>query len=237
MSPPPRFAFSAVLSGHSSDVRCLASLAPSASVASAASLVSGSRDLTAKVWRTKPETKDVEWAEERAFAAHDRYVTAMATAAPSDSFPEGLVYTGTVGGVIRVFSPASSSALHEERGAHAACVSALFVSPSTGTLLSGSWDTTAKVWVGDRMKAVLTLEGHENSVWAVGILPETGIMITASADTSIRLWMAGACKTVLKGAHKQVREREGEREGEKERERKSNVFLASSHAFLLQGHS
>ncbi len=198
------FSFSAVLSGHSADVRCLAPMAASATVASAASLASGSRDRLAKLWRTRPDTKDREWAEERSFAAHERYVTSLATAAPSDAFPEGLVYTGSAGGAIRVFSPASSAALHEETAAHAACVSALYVSPSTGTLLSGSWDHSAKVWVGDKMKRVMTLEGHENSVWAVGILPETGVMVTASADNSVRLWMAGRCKAEVKEAHTQV---------------------------------
>ncbi len=82
-----------------------------------------------------------------------------------------------------MFSPASSTPLHAEEGAHAGCVASLFVSPATGTLLSASWDCTAKVWVGDKMKHIMTLEGHENSVWAAGILPETGVMVTASADT------------------------------------------------------
>ena len=92
---------SAVLSGHSADVRCLASLPASASHACAAALASGSRDLLAKVWRTRPETKDLEWTEERTFERHDRYVTALASAAPTDAFPEGLVYSGTAGGAIR----------------------------------------------------------------------------------------------------------------------------------------
>ncbi len=103
-----------------------------------------------------------------------------------------------------MFSPAASSPLHSEEGAHAGCVSALFVSPSTGTLVSGSWDCSAKVWVGDKMKLVMTLQGHENSVWAVGILPDVNVMVTASADTSIRLWKAGACKSEVKKAHTQV---------------------------------
>ncbi len=96
------YTFSAVLSGHSADVRCLAPLPPSAGNASAASMVSGSRDTTARIWRTRPEAKDREWAEDRVFERHNRYVTALAAAAPSDKFPEGLVYTGTVGGDIKV---------------------------------------------------------------------------------------------------------------------------------------
>ncbi len=222
-SQTPSFSFSCVLSGHSNDVRCLTALTPSTNFAGASALVSGSRDLSAKVWRSCPETKDREWKEDRVFAKHDRYISSVATMAPNDKYPEvgtdrpycstlhcfncpafqGLIYTGTVSGVIRVFSPASSEPLHE-LNAHANCVSALFVSPSSGTLLSGSWDCSAKVWVGE-LKAVMVLTGHENAVWAVGIFPESGIMVTGSADMSIRLWVAGKCKKTLKEAHTQVR--------------------------------
>ena len=104
--------------------------------------------------------------------------------------------------MIRAFSPASSTPLHEEK-AHAATVASLFVSPLTGTLLSGSWDCSAKVWAS-KLKHVLTLEGHENSVWAVGILPESGVMVTGSADMSLRLWVAGKCRAKVEKAHGQV---------------------------------
>jgi phospholipase A-2-activating protein len=83
--------------------------------------------------------------------------------------------------------------------AHANTVSSLFVSRA-GTLLSGSWDWSAKVWV-DSLKCVMTLSGHEDSVWAVAVMPECGVMLTGSADTSIRLWLAGACKATLPKAH------------------------------------
>ncbi len=97
MPPPPPagpYSFSAVLSGHSSDVRCLAPLPPSASASAApgsSSLATGSRDQLAKVWRTTQESKDREWAEDRAFEKHERYVTAVAARAPCEAFQEGLV--------------------------------------------------------------------------------------------------------------------------------------------------
>jgi len=204
LSVMPTYWLSSILSGHSSDVRALCALPPSAASASAGTLASGGRDNLARLWRTKPEDKDLTWAEERIFEKHDRYVTSVAAAAPSSKFPEGLIFTGTVGGTLRAFSPSSSAPLAEINEAHASCISALFVSPATGTLVSGSWDCSAKVWLGEQLKCVMTLSGHEASVWSVIVLPDSGVIVTASADCSLRTWMAGQCKHTIEKAHGQA---------------------------------
>ena len=90
-----------------------------------------------------------------------------------------------------------------EEEAHADTVSCFFVSPATGTLLSGSWDMTAKVWV-DNLKPVMTLKGHEAAVWAVAILPQNGLMVTGGADKRVILWQAGQAKKTLQDAHSQA---------------------------------
>ncbi|XP_038625720.1 phospholipase A-2-activating protein isoform X2 [Tachyglossus aculeatus] len=72
-----------------------------------------------------------------------------------------------------------------------------------GTLLSGSWDTTAKVWLND--KCMMTLQGHTAAVWAVKILPEQGLMLTGSADKTIKLWKAGRCERTFSGHEDCVR--------------------------------
>ncbi|NXC21782.1 PLAP protein, partial [Corythaeola cristata] len=72
-----------------------------------------------------------------------------------------------------------------------------------GTLLSGSWDTTAKVWLNDR--CMMTLKGHTAAIWAVKILPEQGLMLTGSADKTIKLWKAGRCERTLTGHEDCVR--------------------------------
>jgi len=64
--------------------------------------------------------------------------------------------------------------------------------------------TLQQVWIGERLKSVMTLSGHSASVWSAVILPETGVMVTVSADCSLRTWMAGKCKDVVNDAHKQV---------------------------------
>lgn len=69
--------------------------------------------------------------------------------------------------------------------------------------MSGSWDTTAKVWLNE--KCMMTLEGHSAAVWAVIILPEQGLMLSGSADKTIKLWKAGRCEKTYEGHEDCVR--------------------------------
>ena len=56
---------------------------------------------------------------------------------------------------------------------------------SNGDILSGSADTTLKLW--REGQCVKTLTGHSDSVRAVAELPQVGI-VSASHDTTIRVW-------------------------------------------------
>ena len=72
----------------------------------------------------------------------------------------------------------------------------------TQTLLTGSWDKTARVWIDE--KSVTTLKGHEGAVWCAVILPNVGIMVTGSADYTLRLWKGGKCLRTITGIHTQA---------------------------------
>ena len=80
------YGVSAILVGHASDVRCVKPAPPV--LGSRFSLVTGSRDGTAKVWSTKPETKDLEWKCDRTTSDHGNYVFSVATVDPNDKFPQ-----------------------------------------------------------------------------------------------------------------------------------------------------
>ena len=92
---------------------------------------------------------------------------------PNDSYPDGLIYTGSNDSMIRAFVPHKASPDHILQG-HSANVACLFVSKNQ-TLLSTSWDTTAKVWLNQ--KTVMTLKDHEGAVWCGVILSEVGLMV------------------------------------------------------------
>ncbi|XP_066460396.1 phospholipase A-2-activating protein isoform X1 [Eleutherodactylus coqui] len=132
---------------------------------------------------------------------HSNFVSCVCYIPPSDTYPRGLIATGGNDHNICVFSLDGPNPLYVLKG-HKDTVCSLS-SGKFGTLLSGSWDTTGKVWLND--KCMMTLQGHTAAVWAVKILPEQGLMLTGSADKSIKLWKAGRCERTFLGHEDCVR--------------------------------
>jgi WD40 repeat protein len=69
---------------------------------------------------------------------------------------------------------------------HAQDVDALAVGPD-GTLYSGSWDTTVRVWSGVDGAPIRTLEGHREPVFSLAVGPD-GAVYSGSRDYCIRVW-------------------------------------------------
>jgi len=182
----------AALHGHSADVKDV-----EASLTSAGALISASRDKTAKLWMPL----DASYTLRKTFKGHTKYVSCITSMEPTEEFPSGLILTGCQDGKIRGFLPDVEEPLYELDG-HKENVTSLFLS-KFGTLISGSWDKTAKVWF-DR-KCTNTLTGHELAVWCVAILPSNGLMISGSADKTIRVWKTGTCEHILRGHTDAVR--------------------------------
>lgn len=189
----PVYKLRTVLQGHSMDVKHV-SLVQEPSGA----LLTASRDKTGRMWY---QHEDSSYSVKKIYKGHTKYVSCAAYQEPSEEFPSGLVFTGCQDGKVRAFLPDIEDPLFQLDG-HAENVTSLFVG-KFGTIISGSWDCTAKVWVN--RKCTMTLTGHSFAVWAVAILPEVGIMVTASADKLIKLWKAGATTHTLSGHTDAVR--------------------------------
>lgn len=183
------YKLSAILDGHSNDVRAVAPLP-------GGSIISGSRDKTVKLWASN---SDQSWSPQVVYEGHTNYVSCLAVMPANETYPDGLIYTGSNDSKIRAYLPHSATPDHILEG-HEANVASLFVSKNQ-TLLSGSWDKTARVWLNK--KTVMTLKGHEGSVWCGVILSEIGLMITGAADGNLKIWKAGQCKSTFK-AHSQA---------------------------------
>ncbi|XP_068611928.1 phospholipase A-2-activating protein [Brachionichthys hirsutus] len=181
--------------GHEMDVRGLA-----AATFTDGAFVSVSRDRTGRVWvpNTSP---DKGFSEMHCMSGHSNFVSCVCVIAPSETYPRGLVATGGNDNNICVFTFDRPQPLFTLKG-HTNTVCALS-SGKFGTLLSGSWDTTAKVWLNE--KCMMTLEGHSAAVWAVVVLPEQGLMLSGSADKTIKLWKAGRCEKTFTGHEDCVR--------------------------------
>lgn len=70
------------------------------------------------------------------------------------------------------------------------------------TFLSGSWDTSAKLWnLNDVQHSTVTFSGHLAAVWSVAQLSNSNIA-TASADKTIALWFKNGQRfQILTGMH------------------------------------
>uniref|UniRef100_A0A803YIJ1 Phospholipase A2 activating protein n=1 Tax=Meleagris gallopavo TaxID=9103 RepID=A0A803YIJ1_MELGA len=161
--------------------------------------VSVSRDRTARLWT--PDGLNRGFTEMHCMRGHSNFVSCVCIIPPSDLYPRGLIATGGNDHNICIFTVDNTAPLYVLKG-HKNTVCSLS-SGKFGTLLSGSWDTTAKVWLNDR--CMMTLQGHTAAVWAVKILPEHGLMLTGSADKTIKLWKAGRCERTFTGHEDCVR--------------------------------
>ncbi|XP_038048576.1 phospholipase A-2-activating protein-like [Patiria miniata] len=180
------FKFSCTLQGHEMDVRAV-----TAAYYPDSSIITASRDRTARIWI--PTGSGYE--EQHCMRGHENFIAAVCVLPPSDKYPKGLIATGGNDHKINVYQPDSPVPEYTLTG-HANTVCAL-AAGKFGTLLSGSWDTTAKVWLNQRN--VMTLKGHDAAVWAVALMPGQGLMLTGSADKTIKMWRAGKSERTFVG--------------------------------------
>lgn len=149
-------------------------------------ILSVSRDSSAIAWRSEESRKFVP----ATYSAGTRFVNAV-TYIPSQKSngagSAGYLVAGGQDTVINVFDLSSTDGAKEPTFTlvgHRENVCALDSTPS-GTIVSGSWDSTARVW--KNFQQVHELRGHSHSVWAVLAVDEDQTL-TGSADKSIALW-------------------------------------------------
>ncbi|XP_059472996.1 phospholipase A-2-activating protein [Neocloeon triangulifer] len=188
--PAAGYRLSNVLLGHTGDVRGVA-------VTLDGSLLSASRDKTAKLWTLD----SFHPMAARTYKGHTNYVSCVCAMPPNEAYPEGLVLSGSNDHTICAFHPVTEDLLFKLEG-HTNVVCCMNVT-SDGRLISASWDSTARVWTGQTES--LKLEGHTASVWSVIELPDSKLLVTASADKSIKVWEGSTCQQTLNGHEDCVR--------------------------------
>ncbi|CAK1552863.1 unnamed protein product [Leptosia nina] len=185
----PDYKLSAVLCGHSMDVRCV-------STTKDYCILSASRDRTAILWH--PEgVKD--FVNVVTYKGHKNFVSCVCWLPPCESFPEGLVITGSNDNTILGYTLQDGAVQINLKG-HDNAVCSVTPGRESGILLSSSWDSTGRVWnINLPQMAPIILKGHQAAVWALVELANS-VYATASADKTIKMWRKdGALITTLTG--------------------------------------
>ncbi|KAL4067764.1 WD40-repeat-containing domain protein [Scleroderma yunnanense] len=187
------YKLSATLSNHTSDVRAVVS--PSDDL-----VLSASRDSTAISWlRQSPSS----FTPASVIRAGSRFVNAVAYLPPTTRAPQGYAVVGGQDIVINIFALDSLNKEEPEFTliGHGDNVCALSVGPDD-TIISGSWDKTAKVWKNFALQ--YDLKGHQQSVWSVLAITAKEFL-TASADKTIKYWVQHKVRRTYEGHRDAVR--------------------------------
>ncbi|TYJ55282.1 hypothetical protein B9479_004001 [Cryptococcus floricola] len=166
-------------------------------------LVSASRDSSVAVWKLGKERFDLVALLE----GHGAYVNSLAYIPPIAEDDNRYIASGGNSGVILVHNLTTLQTTSKAcLIGHALNVCALSYSSKQQKLISGSWDTTARVWSREKTqcgegegqgygewKTDVVLEGHEQAVWDVAVVEGSTERqyLTCSADRLVNLWDEG----------------------------------------------
>ncbi|MFM6250064.1 MAG: WD40 repeat domain-containing protein, partial [Dolichospermum sp.] len=84
---------------------------------------------------------------------------------------------------------------------HSYLVNAIALTPDGKTVISGSLDTTIKIWDLETGEEKFTLKGHSSWVNAIALTPDGKTVISGSGDNTIKIWdlETGEEKLTFKG--------------------------------------
>ncbi|EDO18012.1 hypothetical protein Kpol_1054p60 [Vanderwaltozyma polyspora DSM 70294] len=185
----------ATLKGHTQDVRDVVAI-------SNERIASVSRDGTVRVWEVASvEGNGGQWTN-KIIHSSDSFLNSI-----SYDHDEGLIYFGGKDSLVNaksVFSEVGEDPILTLVG-HGGNVCSLRL--QQGTLISGSWDKTSRVWSQGVERYVL--KGHTASVWDACPVPHfdgtlQDVFITASADKTVRLWKKDQQVQCFTGIHEDV---------------------------------
>ncbi len=156
-----------VVEGHSYVLKALALTADGRTA------VSGSLDMTVRVW-------DLATGQSRALEGHSDQVTAVALTADGRT-----AVSGSWDNTVRVWDLATGQSRALE--GHSSLVTAVALTADGRTAVSGSWDNTVRVWdlATGQSRA---LEAHRKLVTAVALTADGRTAVSGSDDKTVRVW-------------------------------------------------
>jgi phospholipase A-2-activating protein len=141
-------------------------------------VLSASRDKSVRLWKVLSQNP-ILYDNSTFISNGSDFVNCVAFIPPSTDFPQGLVVAGGRDAIIEVRQPGKQPQDNADALliGHASNVCALDVSEDGKAIVSGSWDTEARVWqVGKWESPAAVLHGHGAAVWAVSFYDKNTIL-------------------------------------------------------------
>lgn len=133
---------------------------------------------------------------------HGDWVTQIATNA---QFPDTILSSSRDQSVIIwkiTREEGSYGFAHKSLHGHSHFVSDVVMSSDGQFALSGSWDSTLRLWDLHTGKTTRRFAGHNKDVLSVAFSADNRQIVSGSRDSSIKLWNTlGVCKYTIEGAH------------------------------------
>lgn len=202
---PEAYALATVLSGHEYQVTGVTVLDDVSGASKERMLASTSLDGSVRLWKvgegvTTASKSDAELRE------HEGPV--LCCCSFGDEAGDRWLVTGSGDCTIRLWKMSSDNGGVSGKGVmavqtavyrgHTDTVRSVAYIPSLSMLVSGSHDTSVKVWTLDGT-CLQTMEGHGALVFSVAASPDGTMVASGSEDNTVRIWgLDGICKQVIR---------------------------------------
>ena len=149
--------------------------------------VTASRDGSTRIWKRTSTTPPTYDDTESSHGA--QFKTCLAYVPPSKEFEDGLILSSGQDALIEARQPSSTTDMNADAFmvGHSNQVCSVNMNPRAGYFVSGSWDSTAKVWEVGKWEVAADLSGHTATVWAV-LAYDRDTIVTGCADRAIRVF-------------------------------------------------
>ena len=169
-------------------------------------MLSASRDATVRLWKL---LSHINPRYDCSILSHgSAFINAITYLHPTSDHPDGLVISGGKDAIIEVRQPSKPPEDNAEALllGHSHNVCALDVCGEGGFVVSGSWDSSARLWRLGKWECEALLEGHGGSVWSV-LAYDSATIITGGSkqDTVEGNALIGTTNRVCGQAHKDLR--------------------------------
>jgi WD40 repeat protein/serine/threonine protein kinase len=159
----------------------------------------GEIQLSTKQFRKRMAWAKAAWETGKVATAY-KYLTQARTISGYERAPESLALNADIGRILPRKDLQGGWLLLTLEG-HDEEITAVAITPDGRFAMSGSKDSTLRLWELATAKCLRTFKGHEQGVTAVAVTPDGRFVVSGSEDKTLRLWdiATAKCLRIYKG--------------------------------------